>query len=152
MWVYFFLIVVILIWGGYVAWRWKQAKDFAPVMLAARKETGEIPESVTEGEFTDLYLRAEGPRSATYIYACAVFMTLAIGPLSLFFNFIWNTAWRLTGQLPVFEEGTLIHTFTFFLAYMGFTILLLTLAFRRFHATAPPSLKQVIRHLKDKHA
>ncbi|MFH1516864.1 MAG: hypothetical protein ABIH17_03180, partial [Pseudomonadota bacterium] len=63
------LYIALLAWGLHLAWRWKSARDFAPEVLAARKETGEIPADVTDAEFTDLYLRSEGPRAPTYFFA-----------------------------------------------------------------------------------
>ena len=61
---YAVLVIAVLGWGAHIAWRWKEAKDFAPQLLKARQEAGELPASVSEAEFTDLYLRAEGPRAA----------------------------------------------------------------------------------------
>lgn len=133
--------------GRSSAWRWKQARDFAPEVLAVRKASGEIPEDVAEVEFTDLYLRSEGPRAATYFFACAVIVFGLLGPFVAGFNQLWLTFWRLSGQSPVFETGTLIHTFSVFLAFMLVTIGLLAIAMRRYYALMPPTFKQVIRDL-----
>ncbi|MFN7055193.1 hypothetical protein [Hyphomonas sp.] len=152
MWVYFLLVIAILAWGAHLAWRWKQARDFAPQLLALRQQEGELPPSVSQKEFTDLYLRAEGPRAGTYVYACAAFMTVTLAPVSSLFNSVWTAIWQATGSDPVFEVGTFIHTFSFFLAVMGLTILILAIAMRRYYALMPPNLRQVIRHLKDAHS
>ncbi len=53
----------------------------------------------------------------------------------------------MSGKSPVFETGTLIHTFMVFLTFMGTTIGLLAIAMRRYYALMPPNLKQVIRDL-----
>jgi len=152
MWVYLIIVAAVIAWGGHLAWRWKQTRDFAPQLLAMRKESGELPPGIDEKEFTDLYVRAEGPRAATYIYACAAFMTAGLAPLSSLFNTVWQTLWQATGGSPVFEAGTLIHTFSFFLAIMGLAVLLLAIALRRYYALTPPNLRQVIRNLKDAHS
>jgi len=152
MWVYFILVLVVIAWGAHLAWRWKQARDFAPTLLAVRKESGELPASIEPREFTDLYLRAEGPRAATYIYVCAVLMTFGLAPISSLFNTVWISIWRVMGSDPVFEQGTFIHTFSFFLAVMGLTIAILAVAMRRYYALMPPNLRQVIRNLKDAHS
>ncbi|PKP81228.1 MAG: hypothetical protein CVT79_11240 [Alphaproteobacteria bacterium HGW-Alphaproteobacteria-18] len=152
MWLYFLLVFIVIAWGAHIAWRWKAAKDFAPQLLASRKESGELPAQVDEKEFTDLYVRAEGPRAATYIYACGAFLTFGLPPLTSVYNSVWETFWRLSGGSPVFEQGTLIHTFSFFLAFMGLAILILTIALRRYYTLMPPNLRQVIRNLKDAHS
>jgi hypothetical protein len=152
MYVYVALVVAVAAWGAVLALRWKKAKDFAPELLKTRKESGELPDAVNEDEFTDLYLRAEGPRASTYIYACAAFMTVSLAPLSTVFNTVWETLWTLSGKSPVFEQGTLIHTFSFFLAVMGIAIALLAAAMHRYYTLMPPNLKQVIRNLREAHS
>lgn len=152
MWLYFLLVAAVILWGLHLAWRWKQTRDFAPRLLAVRKKNGELPASVDEKEFTDLYVRAEGPRAGTYIYACAVFLTFGLAPLIGAFNMIWEAFWRLTGGSPVFEQGTLIHTFSIFLAFLGITVLLLATALRRYYTLTPPNLRQVIRNLREAHS
>ena len=96
--------------------------------------------------------RAEGPRAGTYTYSCAALMTLALAPLSRVFNMIWDTFWTLSGESPVFEQGTLIHTFSFFLVVMGVGIALLAAAMHRYHTLAPPNLNQLIRNLQESHS
>lgn len=152
MWAYFLLVLALIAWGLHLGWRWKQTRDFAPQLLASRQESGELPATVEAREFTDLYLRAEGPRAGTYVFVCAAFMTFALAPISSLFNNIWNTIWQATGRDPVFETGTFIHTFSFFLAVMGLTVLILAVAMRRYYALMPPNLRQIIRDLKDAHS
>ncbi len=53
----------------------------------------------------------------------------------------------MSGKSPVFETGTLIHTFMVFLTFMGVSIALLAVAMHRYHTLMPPNLKQVIRDL-----
>lgn len=152
MWVYFLIVLAVIAWGGHLAWRWKKTREFAPRLLALRQESGELPPGIDEKEFTDLYVRAEGPRASTYIYACAVFMTVSLAPLSSLFNSVWHAFWMMSGGSPVFEEGTLIHTFSFFLAVMGLTVLVLAIALRRYYALTPPNLRQITRNLKEAHS
>lgn len=144
---YFLVVAGLLIWGVFLAWRWKTVKDFAPEVLAAKKRDHELPASVTEAEFTDLYLRSEGPRAQTYFFACAAILFFLLGPFVAGFNSIWRMFWLMSGQSPVFETGTLVHTFMVFLAFMGAAIALLAIAMRRYYALMPPNLKQVMRDL-----
>ena len=144
---YFLAVAALLAWGVSLAWRWKEAKSFAPEVLAAKQRDKEIPEDVTEVEFTDLYLRSEGPRGQTYFFACAAILFLLLGPFVAGFNAVWEMFWLMSGKSPVFETGTLIHTFMVFLAFMFATIGLLAIAMRRYYALMPPNLKQVIRDL-----
>ncbi len=152
MFFYLLLVIAVVAWGLHLAWRWRQTKAFAPELLKARKASGELPESVDEAVFTDLYVRAEGPRAGTYIYACGALMTVGLAPLSAVFNAVWETFWKLSGGSPVFEQGTLIHTFSFFLVMMGLAIGLLALALHRYYTLMPPNLRQIIRSLKDSHS
>lgn len=149
---YAVLVIAVLGWGAHIAWRWKEAKDFAPQLLKARQEAGELPASVSEAEFTDLYLRAEGPRAASYMFACGAFLTFGLAPLAALFNAVWGAFWLLTGSSPVFETGTLVHTFMFFLFLVGLMIGLLAIAMHRYHTLAPPNLNQVIRSLQEPHS
>jgi len=149
---YAVLVIAVLGWGAHIAWRWKEAKDFAPQLLKARQEAGELPASVSEAEFTDLYLRAEGPRAASYMFACGAFLTFGLAPLAALFNAVWGAFWLLTGSSPVFETGTLVHTFMFFLFLVGLMIGLLAIAMHRYHTLAPPNLNQVIRSLQESHS
>ena len=146
--IYYFLVVAgLLVWGAALAWRWKTVKDFAPVVLAAKKRDHELPDSVAEAEFSDLYLRSEGPRAQTYIFICAGALFFLLGPFVAAFNSVWNMFWMMSGKSPVFETGTLVHTFMVFLAFMGTAIALLAAAMHRYYALMPPNLKQVIRDL-----
>lgn len=144
-----FLIILagLVAWGAHLAWRWKQTRDFAPEVLAVRKAAGEVPEDVSDAEFTDLYLRSEGPRAATYFFICAATVFVLLAPFVAGFNQVWRMIWRLSGQSPVFETGTLIHTFSVFIAFMLASIGLLAIAMRRYYALMPPSFKHVIRDL-----
>ncbi len=152
MFVYFALVFAVAAWGVHIGLRWKRVKEFAPELLKSRQASGELPGAVTESEFTDLYLRAEGPRASTYILVCATLMTLGLPLLSTAFNAVWIGLWNATGRSPVFEEGTLIHTFSFFLVVMGVGIALLAAAMHRYHTLSPPNLKQVIRNLREAHS
>ncbi|MEZ5997788.1 MAG: hypothetical protein R3B98_03735 [Hyphomonas sp.] len=145
---FYILIVLALVgWGSAIAWKWKTVRDFAGDVLAAKKRDGELPASVTEDMFRDLYVRSEGPRGQTYFFACAALLFLLLGPFVAVFNSVWKMFWMMSGRSPVFETGTLVHTFMVFLAFMGVTIALLAAAMRRFHALTPPNLKQVLRDL-----
>jgi hypothetical protein len=142
------LFLILLGWGLHLAWRWKEARDFSVDLLAAKQTDGSLPKDVEAAEFTDLYLRSEGPRAATYIYTCAVLVAVLIAPFTTLMNTIWLAVWRATGNNPVFGTGTMIHTFSMFLFIMGLMVGLLAVAMRRYYALAPPTLKQVERDLR----
>lgn len=144
---FFAMLLALVAWGGHIAWRWKRARDFAPEVLAAKQAAGELPADVDPQVFTDLYLRSEGPRAATYFFVCAAIAILSLAPFVAAFNEVWKMFWMMSGRSPVFETGTLIHSFSVFLAFMFATIGLLAVAMRRYYALMPPSLKQVVRDL-----
>ena len=130
-----------------LGWKWKQVREFSSDVLAVKKRDGELPDSVSEDMFRDLYVRSEGPRAQTYFFVCAALLFFLLGPFIAAFNSIWKMFWMMSGESPVFETGTLVHTFMVFLAFMGATILLLAAALRRYHALTPPNLRQVVRDL-----
>ena len=145
----FYLIIVaaLMALAGMLVWRWKAVRDFAPTVLEAKKRDGELPDSISEDLFSDLYVRSEGPRAQTYIFICAALIGFLLGPFVAGFNAVWNMFWLMSGRSPVFETGTLVHTFVVFLAFMGVTIALLAVAMRRYYALTPPNLRQVVRDL-----
>lgn len=147
MFIYASLCVSLLAWGGFVVWRWKEARDFAGEFLALRKSSAEIPDDVSEVEFTPLYLASEGPRAQTYLFICALFVTVALPLVATTFNIVWNVLWNAMGRSLVFEVGTLIHTFCMFLGFMGVIVGVLALSMRRYYSKMPPNLKHVLRDL-----
>ena len=148
---YFAALVALFAWGAHLGWRWKSTRDFAPEVLAAKQAAGELPGNVQDAEFTDLYVRSEGPRAATYFFVCAAVVFLLLPSFVAGFNQVWIMLWKLSGRNPVFETGTLIHSFSVFLAFMFVSIGLLAIAMRRYYALMPPTLKQVIRDLNGVH-
>lgn len=141
------LAFVLLLWGGFLLRQWQQTKRFAAELLRARQEQGELPKSASEDEFVKAYVKAEGPRAGTYLFGCAVFLAVLLVPFMSLVNFIWRIIWRATGYPPVFQTGTLYHTFMMFVLIMGFMIAVLALAMRHYHMTTPPTLKQIIRNM-----
>ncbi|KCZ46258.1 hypothetical protein [Hyphomonas pacifica] len=150
--IFFAALAGLVAWGLHLGWRWKQTRDFAPEVLATKQAEGELPADVSVADFTDLYVRSEGPRAATYFFVCGAFMLVFLAPFVSLFNELWRLIWRLSGQNPVFETGTLIHSFSIFLAFMLVAIALLAAAMHRYYAVMPPTLKQVIRDLNGGHS
>ena len=144
------LALVLLIWGGFLLREWQQTKRFASEVMRAHQEHGDLPESASEEEFVKAYVKAEGPRAGTYLFGCAVFLAILLAPFMNFVNFIWRLLWRAAGYPPVFQTGTLFHTFMMFVLIMGFMIAVLAFAMRRYHMTTPPTLKKVIRNMGQK--
>ena len=144
---YLLILAAVLAWGAVLGWKWKQVREFSSDVLAVKKLDGELPDTVSADMFRDLYVRSEGPRAQTYFFVCAALLFFLLGPFIAAFNSIWKMFWMMSGESPVFETGTLVHTFMVFLAFMGATILLLAAALRRYHALTPPNLRQVVRDL-----
>lgn len=149
MFVYASLFVALFGWGVFVVWRWKDARDFAPEFLSLRQESAEIPEDVTELEFTPLYLASEGPRAQTYLFLSALFVTVMLPVFAKLFNLFWNVIWIGSGRSPVFEVGTLVHTFCMFLGIAALIVGVLVLTMHRYHTKRPRDLKHVIRDLNE---
>ncbi len=149
MFIYACLFVALLAWGGFVLWRWKDTRDFAGEFLALRKQSAEIPEEVTDAEFTPLYVASEGPRAQTYLFLSALFVTVMLPVFAKLFNLVWHVIWVGVGRSLVFEVGTLVHTFCMFLGIVGLIVGVLALSMHRFYSKMPRDLKHVLRDLNE---
>ncbi|MGH1422816.1 MAG: hypothetical protein ACRBEQ_13460 [Hyphomonas sp.] len=149
MFIYACLFVALLAWGCFVLWRWKDTREFASEVLALRKQSAEIPEDVTAAEFTPLYMASEGPRAQTYLFLSALFVTVMLPVFASLFNLVWGVFWAGAGRPPVFEVGTLVHTFCMFLGIVGLIVGVLALSMRRYYSKMPRDFKHVLRDLNE---
>jgi len=98
--------------------------DFAPEVLAARKENGEIPADIGDASSTDLYLPQRRPASATYLLRLRHMSRSWLRPCSRLQH---GSGWRSCappGHHPLFRTGhDDPHDFVF-PRIMGFMILL----------------------------
>lgn len=142
---YITMLVALVLWGVFLFWRWRETDALARDVLADRKSTGELPDHVDEEAFLPLFRAAEGPRAQTYLFVSAAIASIGLPPYASAFNTVWRFLWRIQNQSPVFETGTLIHTFAMFVAFILMFIGLLALFMRRYHSRAPMNLRQVVR-------
>ncbi|MEO0754348.1 MAG: hypothetical protein AAFY85_06070 [Pseudomonadota bacterium] len=146
-WVLLGLALAFLAWGCVLVWRWQQTQRDASVIFSAKREQGEIATPVTEADFAAAYVRSESPRAATYFYLCALVCAVLVPPAIAIFSSAWDEIWALTGGWPPTARGTLVHTFSTFLAAMGTMVAVLAFAMRRYHSNTPPNLRQAIQDL-----
>ena len=146
-WVIAGFAALFLLWALFLIWRWRATRVEAADVYAAKREYGELAAHVDEASFTQSYMRSEAPRAATYLFICAFICAMALPPAMLVFSNLWDEVWSLTGELPEAARGTLVHTFSTFLACMGVMVGVLAVAMHRFHTRTPPSLRTAIRQL-----
>lgn len=141
------LLVLYLLWGGFLAWRWRATQRLGADVYAAKREQGELKPDVSAAAFLPAFMASEGPRAPTYFFLSALACTLALPPLMAGFGLLWEAVWQGTGAWPPTGPGTLVHTFSLFLFSMGVMIGVLAFAMRRYHLNAPPNLKRAIDDL-----
>lgn len=149
---YIAMIIALLCWGVFLFWRWRETDVLARDVLADRKSSGELPEHVEEAAFVPLFRAAEGPRAQTYLFVSAAIASIGLPPYAGAFNAVWQFLWRIQNQSPVFETGTLIHTFAMFVAFIAMFIGLLAFTMHRYHARSPMNLRQVIHKFNKENA
>lgn len=137
-------------WGCVLAWRWKSARDFAPQVYAAKRKDGELADHVSETDFVVSYMRAEAPRAPLYFFTTALLTAISIPPLMGVFSWVWHQIWLVAGQYEPVATGRMVHTFGLFVFSMLVMIGLLAFAMRRYYVTAPPDLRNAIKHLNEK--
>ncbi len=134
-------------WGAYVAFRWRQTYRLADDVYAAKREQGELGGGVEASAFKAAFVRAEGPRLATYMFAAGL-ACLILAPAAIsVFNVVWDEMWNLSGRPPVFTRGLLLHSVLTIFVYVGLFFSICGLTMLRYHRNAPPSLRSEIRRL-----
>jgi len=146
-WVIGLFLAAFLAWGAVIAWRWAVTRSEAGEIYAAKREQGEIAHHVAPDDFREAYIRAEAPRGATYFYGAALACGLVTPPLMAVFARLWQEIWMLTGAWPPTGPGTMVYTFSLFLATMAAMMAIAAFAMRRYHERTPPNLRQAIRQL-----
>lgn len=145
--VYGSMILAMVAWGFWLRKRWGEMPELANIVYDERIASGELPKRVKRDDFVDAFVSAESPRRETYRWIAASASILLLPILVRVFNVIWNFFWVLAGKPPVFEIGTMMHTFMTFLFAMGVIITIIYFSTRRFYSTAPLSLRKQVREL-----
>ncbi len=147
MWPVLVIVALLALWGAGLYWRWHQVGVQGPQIYAAKRETGELGAHVSESAFLAAYRQHEGPRAETHVYAAGLIVGLGLAPFVWAFNTVWRALWRANGAPPVYETGTMIHTFLVFIAILAFIFLTGYIAMRRYYRAPAGNLRRAVEQL-----
>jgi len=143
------IVLGFVLWGGYLAYQYRQIRSEAAETFESYKADGTLAQGVEHDAYTDLYLRAEGPRFGAYLFVTALIALLAILVALRVFNFVWNFIWLRTGRVGWFDVGELPHSLATVFLYVGIMFLATWVAMQRYHKTAPGKLRNEITRLNE---
>lgn len=138
---------LLAIWGASLYWRWTVVRTQAPEIFAAKREAGELAPHVSAEQFAAAFAHHEGPRAESHIFGAGLIVGLGLAPFVWAFNAIWRILWRQVGAPPVYEVGTLLHTFLVFLAILTFIVATGFVIMRRYYRAPSGNLRRAIEQL-----
>ena len=146
---YVLVFAALAVWLGWIIWKWVELPRFADQVYHSMIKKNLLSPDVNQDEFRASFSAAEGPRASTYRWVCAFISALAVPPLMMGFNWLWDTVWRLTGANPgPYERGFMLHTFMTFVFVMTIVVSFLFVVMRHYPHNSAPSLKSEIRRLE----
>lgn len=149
--IYALMFVALGLWGIWILMKWRELPDFSNAVYNSMTEKGLLSETVSREDFKESFIRAEAPVAMTYRWVTALVSLIALPPLMLIFNWIWDFFWRLGGAVAgPLERGYMFHLFMTFLFVMAVIVGFLYLMTAHYYRNLPPSLKQEIRRLEGK--
>lgn len=138
---------VYLVWGGILAIKWFAVRSLQREIYPQYIKDGTLKPTVTEKTFAPVFMRVEGPRFGLYLFAAALVTPFMIVVALAIFNFIWEMAWKRTGELPWFEVGELPHSLITVFLYVGILFAISWITMRTYHLRAPGGFKTELRRL-----
>jgi hypothetical protein len=147
MWPVLVIVCLLILWGASLYWRWQTLRRQAPEIFAAKREAGELASHVDQAAFSAAYLHHEGPRAETHAFVAGLITGLGLAPYVTAFNGAWRILWRAMGAPPVYETGTMLHTFFLFIGILGFILLTGVIVMRRYYRTPVSNFRRAIDQL-----
>lgn len=148
---YGLMFAALALWGAWLIMKWRELPDFSNAVYNSMVEKGLLSDAVDRDTFKDSFIRCEAPLAATYRWVAALISLIALPPLIMGFNMIWDWIWRLNGAVPgPLERGYMFHVFMTFVFVMGVVVGFLYLMTSHYYRNAPPSLKSEIKRLEGK--
>ncbi len=138
-----------LLWSLYLYYQYRVAKAEATDTFAAYKEDGTLAAHVSSEDYSDMYLKTEGPRFGSYLFVTALVVAASILIVLRLFNLIWNFVWLRTGKLGWFDVGELPHSLATVFLYVGIMFVTMWFSMQHYHKTAPGQLRNEIKRLNE---
>lgn len=139
--------LVFLIWAGVLGFQWYTVIQLQKEIYPQYRKDSLLKPAVQEEDFARVFLLCEGPRLSTYIFAGALAAPFLIVICLRIFNLVWDFIWDRTGQLGWFDVGELPHSLMTVFLYVAILFAIAWFSMRRYHLTAPGSLKAEMRRL-----
>lgn len=150
---YALMFVALGLWGVWLVMKWRELPDFSNAVYNSMREKGLLSENVSREDFKETFIRCEAPVAVTYRWVAALISLVALPPLIMGFNWVWDLVWRLGGAVEgPLERGYMFHVFMTFVVIMGLVVAFLYAVTSHYYRNAPPSLKSELRRLERKSA
>ncbi len=147
---YGLLLLATLGWGVALVMRWRSLPDFAGQVYDSHTKTQLLDARIPRQAYIEAYVRAEGPRLASYRCALALgilsLLPILIPLLSRLSDWIWFQTGLSLGPSNVVQIALDFSVIMLVMALLIGAAYLMTLLYYR---NRPPSLRAEIRRLKD---
>ncbi|MEM5516661.1 hypothetical protein WNY37_06845 [Henriciella sp. AS95] len=148
---YALMFVALGLWGVWLIMKWRELPDFSNAVYNSMVEKGLLSDSVDRDLFKQSFIRCEAPLAGTYRWVAALVSLIALPPLIMAFNWIWDFLWRLGGAVEgPMQRGYMFHSFMTFVFLMAIIVGFLFLVTSHYYRNAPPSLRSEIKRLEGK--
>lgn len=138
---------IYLVSGFILLMKWRAARALQKLVYPQYIQDGTLKPTVSEDAFAPVFMRIEGPRFGLYLYISALLAPFIIVICIYIFNIVWDFFWKQAGEIPWMEVGQLPHSLMLIFLNAGTLFGTAWIAMRRYHLTAPGSLKTALRRL-----
>ena len=143
------IIGLLVVWGGYIAFRYFRAKADAVAIWEATHDTDPALKKTTQSRYEHAYMRVHGPRPAIY-GALACLAALFVMPTSFkIAEWVWNQFWNASGRAGDLEAGFAPWLFGMTVMMIGSWIGIGALFAQLYHRNRPHSIERELTRLQD---
>lgn len=146
---FLFAIMVLVIWGAILAYRWLKLPAFAGRVYDSTTEKGLLDSSIDRDAYIAAYTRSEAPRSSIWLWATSVLSLITLPFIVTLtyeiLDFIWDT---LKIGLGPWALGQIMKDFFGFCLTMGFYGAVLYGVTLAYYKRRPPRLSAEIERLR----
>ncbi len=145
------IILVFILWGAFIAYKYRQARIDASDIFKARKDEDPLIGRFDEDQFAKIYQRAMGPRGPLYFFAAALTALISLPIIFLAASWAFNLIWNLAGRAADLDEGLLPWMLLMVFPCLAGVAAVSYVFSRAYHQNRPRSLeKELQRELEMK--
>ncbi len=136
-----------LVWAIVLAVQWQAAKQLSKDVYEKYHKDGTLKPTVTKDAFMRTFMRCEGPRFGTHLFAGAIAAPFMIMLSLMIFNTVWALLWRVSGQVAWFEVGELPHSLITVFLYVAVLFGVAWVTMWRYYAPGVMNFRAELRRL-----